>query len=589
MSELNEKDDHLQEMTNHLSSIQNSVDTTIQDLGSRNKLVRTSSNIFSKASNDLKDRLKTLQEYSSALCLKKKEIKNQIELFYNDNNKLLKEIKESKTSIEKQIEALEEKSTQFFNQIAQNQKMKDEISNQIMLFDKEEENLDKKSIECQEILSKPVLLNKNDAIIDSIQETQKSLEQIEEQIQKKLNSINEIQNHIQLNQTLKTVNEKFIQTQEDICLVQEKIEKEKSIFQEKQEQLNLILSQVKENNDGINIFRDNLMQIKTINSEIEQEKEKGSQILKTITPVESELRIIEQEYDVENKKEIELAQEFNEIDEKLNNRDPNLVLIEKKMNELEEELRLTLQKKDDLLIIENSLQNEIQTFNQKTLLIKEKISKEITEGAVFYEQKLYKELRALLDENNNMKKSKDELIMMINVLEAEKRRLYKKIVLCTKKTEKYQEKNYQLKKIKSKNKHQKHRLKDLKISIDAIQFKVNELICINEHKKEDIQTKKLSIEQTLLKLYRFPSQESISKTNILNPIVPILDKRGESAKILSKTAYDLKKMYLLQKNIWNDIDQNEITNAFKRWDDTLEKAKPSIEKSLLQAFIELVC
>ena len=73
MSELQENDS-FQEMSAHLSTIQNSVDSTIQGLGNRNQLVRTSSSVFTQASKDLKDRLETLQKYSSSLCLKKKEM-----------------------------------------------------------------------------------------------------------------------------------------------------------------------------------------------------------------------------------------------------------------------------------------------------------------------------------------------------------------------------------------------------------------------------------------------------------------------------------------------------------------------------------
>lgn len=588
MSELQENDS-FQEMSAHLSTIQNSVDSTIQGLGNRNQLVRTSSSVFTQASKDLKDRLETLQKYSSSLCLKKKEMKNEIDFFYNNNLKFLNEIKQNKRTVKKQLESLEEKLTEISSKVAQNQQMKDEISNQVLQYNTEEENLDKKSVEYQELLSKPIPVNQNDEIIDSIQETQKSLSQVEEKIQSKSNVIDKYQSYIQAHQSLKNTIEKFAKTQEEVCLIQKKIELGKSISQEKQENIKKILSKIKENNDGIETFRNNLDQIKATNAEINQEKAKNTEILKSATPIKSELSLLTQEYDTEVKNEVELAREINEFDENLRNRDPEIIKIEEKMIELEEELRFLLQKKDDLLIIENSLQNEISNFDQKTLLMKEKISKEISEGAVFYEQKLYKELRALLNANDNMNKDMEELLMMINVLEAEKRRLYKKIITYVKKIEKYKEKEFQMKKLKSKSRHLKHKLNDLEFSIEATQFKINELICINEHKKEDIQTKKLSIEQTLLKFTTPPPQEYISKSNILNPIVPILNKRGESAKILSKTALYLKNMYLLQKNVWNDIDPNEIQSSFERWDEILEKTKPSIEKNILQAFIELVC
>ncbi|KAK8838842.1 hypothetical protein M9Y10_032882 [Tritrichomonas musculus] len=595
MNDTNQKE-NTHEMAMHLSTIQNHVDTTIQDLGNRKNLVRVSSDKSIKVANDLNGRIGTLQKYSSALNLKRKDMQGQIDLFHQKNNEKLNLLKHDQESLENEIESLDQKLVHISNQITENKLMIDKLSNQIQLYDKENENLDIQSFRYQEILNRPVPLDRNDDIKDCIQEVQRSLKQIDEKIQFKSNLLHKFQNDIQvlqpitqINKSLLKVNERFVQAQEDEYLVNKRIEIEHSISKEKQEKLSLLLSQIKENNDGIDAFRNNFMQIKAIDMEIDREKEKKSQILTSATPIESELRRIEQEYDIEIKKEIKMAHDFNELEEKERNRDPSLILLENKVSELNEELRLIIQKKDDLTIIENNLQCKYDSLDQKTLLTKEKLSREITEGRVFHEQKLYKEIRNHSNSNDEMNKKIEELIMMINVFEAERKRLYRKIAIALNKLEKYKEKEMKMKKLKKKNKIERKKLNNLQLSIEALQFKINELTCINDHKKEDIQTKKLSIEQTLLKFYLPNQQQSFSKSNILSPILPILSNRGEAAKIISETALYVKKIFLFQQNAWKDIDQDEIKNAFERWDDTLEKIKPSIEKNILQAFVEFVC
>ena len=90
-----------------------------------------------------------------------------------------------------------------------------------------------------------------------------------------------------------------------------------------------------------------------------------------------------------------------------------------------------------------------------------------------------------------------------------------------------------------------------------------------------------------------PNQETLyntSNSNILNehilePLVPFLNNRAVDANAIFEAAKFSTKLFNQQKNEWSSINQNDIREHLKAWEDILYKITPIFDQIYLRALL----
>ncbi|OHT01558.1 hypothetical protein TRFO_31533 [Tritrichomonas foetus] len=577
------------EIQSHLSTIQDSVDNTLQGIGNRNGLLNSGSQKYFKFASDLKERLTILQRYSAALRAKHHEMKIEIDQFHNKVSLNLAEIKSVKNEMKRKYLIVENLYNQIIDKQQQNIKNRDLLNIQITEEDKEMNYLDEKLHNLSQFDFTAHTSSENDVLNKEIFDLKVEVNLLDEQLAFKnkiisdMNSSNNGKSALKaISESLFTIKRRSEKITEECFLINEKMNLIKHNIDEKKLKLENIKEKIKKLDEKSNIKRSDITNIKAIIIKIEAEKEKSNEANQEITNSENKLRRIKQELEIENKNEIDISHKVQKFNDEFDEYDPNSNFY-KNYEKSENEYTLLCQAVDDAVILNAKLQNQIECIDKNAMIAKEKIHEEINECVHFNEQKLYTTLRSINESNRSMKKEVKFLEQSINVLEAEKMRLDEKYQQAKIKLEKYQKKE------KKKPKGNNHKdIKKLKSFTKALEFKLSNLLCIIDHKKEDIETMKTNYEQMMIRMNKSSCSDCCT-SKILAPICPIMQSRQNIAQILCDTTSKAKNIFENQKIDWKQQEQKDIENKLKRWDDTLTKISPTFENRIMKVIIEHAC
>ena len=549
---------------NHLSSIQESLNCSLQGIESRNEFLQEGSTKYISISTEMKERARILQTYGVSLQLKQNDLKDAMNAFKEKREQHLNEIRQEEKLIQNQLDKLENQLNQIHCKI-------------------KEINENKFFLEGQ--------MN-NDVVQENIEEFKQNIFNIDNKINISNTNVKQYQSKLRILtpvvDILKSLRSLHQQNQiivEELSEIDQKSEITNEVIFTKEKKIKTLRTNCKNVEKEIDSYRSDRIAMKNTKLQLQHEKNKVSQFTQELSKIETENRVIEKWYDEQIQIEIKIARSLHELDEKIKNRDPHLIELENQVSELEKDYNSLFLKKEELTFIETTLSNDLDTIDQRFLLEKERYFDEIKLAAVHQEQKLFNSLHNDTQSVEKLKNEIEQLLMAINVLEAEKERLVKKIAIANKTLEKYQRKHNK----KPKSSRLGQNSETIKLSIETLEFQVEQMNCVIQHKKEDIQTLKIRFDQALNKLLIPPKPVNIVKRKRLDPLIPVLNKRYTVAQILSTSALYMKNIIQNQLDDWKMINDDAIIDTMKRWEHTIEDLDPVIEKNMLRAQIELVC
>ena len=591
------------EVESNLTSIKGSVDKTITGMDDRNKKLHSSSKKYFQYAQDIKNRLSTLHRYGMALTEKKQEVKNEINIFQEDKNRKLSEMNKEELELQSKIKQLEENVSQIIININNIHESKVNYSKQIQKYEKEIIDYDDKLNSSINIVPEEDKSNLKEEISQAqqkIAEMNINMDLINNKIAFKAQLIDKMKKKysllepskeivFQLN-ILKLKNDRIDDEKKEIL---DNVNLTHESINAKCEALNDIKNQIQAYEKNVKFQKENQQSIQSIKSQIQNENKKIEDSNIKIQQYEEELQNLQQENIKENQENAKLAELSKIMESK------KLLLTERSQEYIfyEKELTKVLADVDKAKHLEYTLIQENENIDERINNNQEKVFFNIKEADMFYKNKLLQQLSDTETSIKCMENEIENMEMRLNVLEAEKLRLTKKIAYTNKTISKLQSEETILKSKNDENQDEQTKSKIKKASQKSksnhiLKIKINNLRYIIANKKDNIKIKNSNIEQMLFRILK-PNQETLyntSNSNILNehilePLVPFLNNRAVDANAIFEAAKFSTKLFNQQKNEWSSINQNDIREHLKAWEDILYKITPIFDQIYLRALL----